>query len=195
MVNFPFLVRLHGCFQDARTLYLVLEYVVGGEFFTHLRNMGASARGALHARTSVLSCGGARCPSTPRCRPLLGAGGAVLRGGGDGVLRVPARPERHLPRPQAGEPAARPRGARTPAPRRVGVIMSRPAGAPQDHGLRLRQADRQPPHLHALRHARLPRARDHPQQGPRCAPPPPLSRPMHARVRRRCGSPTLRLSA
>ena len=29
---------LAGTFQDPRYLYMVLEYVVGGEFFTHLRN-------------------------------------------------------------------------------------------------------------------------------------------------------------
>ena len=40
MVNFPFLVQLYGCFQDAQCLYLVLEYIVGGEFFTHLRIVG-----------------------------------------------------------------------------------------------------------------------------------------------------------
>ena len=36
----PFIVNLFGCFHDARYLYLVLEYVVGGEFFTHLRKAG-----------------------------------------------------------------------------------------------------------------------------------------------------------
>ena len=29
-----------GSFQDEERLYLVLEYVVGGEFFTHLRSAG-----------------------------------------------------------------------------------------------------------------------------------------------------------
>lgn len=36
----PFIVNLFGCFHDPRYLYLVLEYVVGGEFFTHLRKAG-----------------------------------------------------------------------------------------------------------------------------------------------------------
>jgi len=36
----PFIVNLYGCFHDPRYLYLVLEYVVGGEFFTHLRKAG-----------------------------------------------------------------------------------------------------------------------------------------------------------
>ena len=33
----PFIVNLSETFQDATSLYFVLEYVIGGEFFTHLR--------------------------------------------------------------------------------------------------------------------------------------------------------------
>jgi len=36
----PFIVNLLGTFQDAKFLYMVLEYVNGGEFFTHLRKAG-----------------------------------------------------------------------------------------------------------------------------------------------------------
>ena len=36
-MNHPFIVKLAGTFQDERSLYMILEYVVGGEFFTHLR--------------------------------------------------------------------------------------------------------------------------------------------------------------
>merc|ERR1711985_17388 len=36
----PFIVNMFGCFHDQRYLYLLLEYVVGGEFFTHLRKAG-----------------------------------------------------------------------------------------------------------------------------------------------------------
>lgn len=39
-VGYPFLVNMLGSFQDEERLYLVLEYVVGGEFFTHLRSAG-----------------------------------------------------------------------------------------------------------------------------------------------------------
>ena len=39
-LNHPFIVNLFGVFHDNRYLYLVLEYVVGGEFFTHLRKAG-----------------------------------------------------------------------------------------------------------------------------------------------------------
>lgn len=36
-MNHPFIVKLAGTFHDARSLFIVLEYVVGGEFFSHLR--------------------------------------------------------------------------------------------------------------------------------------------------------------
>ena len=34
----PFIVNLATTFQDSRYLYMVLEYIIGGEFFTHLRH-------------------------------------------------------------------------------------------------------------------------------------------------------------
>merc|ERR1712072_306140 len=39
-MNHPFIVNMYGSFHDPRYLYLVLEYIVGGEFFTHLRRAG-----------------------------------------------------------------------------------------------------------------------------------------------------------
>lgn len=36
-VDHPFLVNMHSSFQDSHNLYMVLEYVVGGELFTYLR--------------------------------------------------------------------------------------------------------------------------------------------------------------
>eukprot|EP00586_Coscinodiscus_wailesii_P020217 CAMPEP_0172498966 /NCGR_PEP_ID=MMETSP1066-20121228/120326_1 /TAXON_ID=671091 /ORGANISM="Coscinodiscus wailesii, Strain CCMP2513" /LENGTH=290 /DNA_ID=CAMNT_0013272469 /DNA_START=230 /DNA_END=1102 /DNA_ORIENTATION=- len=36
----PFIVNLLTTFHDDRYLYMVLEYVIGGEFFSHLRNAG-----------------------------------------------------------------------------------------------------------------------------------------------------------
>ncbi|CAO3673367.1 unnamed protein product [Umbelopsis vinacea] len=39
-VNFPFIVNLYCTFQDDRNLYMMLEYVVGGELFSHLRRAG-----------------------------------------------------------------------------------------------------------------------------------------------------------
>lgn len=40
VLDHPFIVKLAGTFQDVKYLYMVLEYVVGGEFFTHLRKAG-----------------------------------------------------------------------------------------------------------------------------------------------------------
>jgi len=36
----PFIVNLYGSFQDCQNLYLVMEYIIGGEFFSHLRKAG-----------------------------------------------------------------------------------------------------------------------------------------------------------
>ena len=39
-LDHPFVVKLAGTFQDSRFLYMCLEYIIGGEFFTHLRKAG-----------------------------------------------------------------------------------------------------------------------------------------------------------
>ncbi|KAI8093288.1 camp-dependent protein kinase 10 [Halteromyces radiatus] len=39
-VHFPFIVQLHCTFQDQQCLYMVQEYVLGGELFRHLRRAG-----------------------------------------------------------------------------------------------------------------------------------------------------------
>ena len=39
-IDFPFIVRLLWSFKDNSNLYMVLEYVSGGEMFTHLRRTG-----------------------------------------------------------------------------------------------------------------------------------------------------------
>ena len=37
-VSHPFIVNLHGYFQDENRIYLVLDYVAGGELFSQLRS-------------------------------------------------------------------------------------------------------------------------------------------------------------
>jgi len=39
-LDHPFIVRMEGFCQDARYLYLILEFVSGGELFTYLRSIG-----------------------------------------------------------------------------------------------------------------------------------------------------------
>jgi serine/threonine protein kinase len=39
-ITHPFIVSLQGSFQDSSCLYLALEYIPGGEFFTYLRRIG-----------------------------------------------------------------------------------------------------------------------------------------------------------
>jgi len=39
-IQHPYIVNLTGAFQDDKNLYLLLEYVIGGEFFSHLRKAG-----------------------------------------------------------------------------------------------------------------------------------------------------------
>lgn len=40
MIDCPFIVRLYKTFQDEYDLYMIQEYVVGGELFSHLRKVG-----------------------------------------------------------------------------------------------------------------------------------------------------------
>ena len=39
-LNHPFIVRMPAAFQDSKNLYMVLELVIGGEIFSHLRKAG-----------------------------------------------------------------------------------------------------------------------------------------------------------
>jgi len=39
-LSHPFIVNMFGSFHDERYIHMVLEFIVGGEFFTHLRKAG-----------------------------------------------------------------------------------------------------------------------------------------------------------
>lgn len=43
-VDFPFLVKMNGMNQDSRFIYICMEFVKGGEFFTYLRNVNKLPR-------------------------------------------------------------------------------------------------------------------------------------------------------
>jgi serine/threonine protein kinase len=42
-VKHPFLITLWGTFQDAKNLYMVMDFVEGGELFSLLRKSGVSS--------------------------------------------------------------------------------------------------------------------------------------------------------
>jgi serine/threonine protein kinase len=52
----PFIVNLVTTFNDERYIYMVLDYIIGGEFFTHLRNAGTfdSKTAAFYSASVVL---------------------------------------------------------------------------------------------------------------------------------------------
>lgn len=52
----PFIVNLFGTFHDTRFLYLLLEYVVGGEFFTHLRKAGRFSNDDSKFYSACITC-------------------------------------------------------------------------------------------------------------------------------------------
>ena len=39
-LNHPFIMKLNFAFQDHHTLYLIMDFVNGGELFHHLNNEG-----------------------------------------------------------------------------------------------------------------------------------------------------------
>lgn len=41
-VNHPFVVKLWGAFQDAANLYMIMDYIPGGELFSLLRRSNVS---------------------------------------------------------------------------------------------------------------------------------------------------------
>ena len=48
VVQHPFIINLWGAFQDASNLYMVMDFVPGGELFSLLRRSGASVLAPFH---------------------------------------------------------------------------------------------------------------------------------------------------
>ena len=57
LISHPFIVNLMGHFQDEKKLYMILQYVPGGELFSHLRREGrfSDDHGRYYAAEIVLA--------------------------------------------------------------------------------------------------------------------------------------------
>jgi len=57
LMDHPFIVRMPASFQDSNNLYMVLELVIGGEIFSHLRKAGrfSNETSRLYAAQIVLA--------------------------------------------------------------------------------------------------------------------------------------------
>lgn len=90
-VRHPFIVNLWGTFQDINNLFMVMDFVPGGELFTLLRKSRVSAA-MVPSMFYLLIYGFAAIPES---------GSQVLYCRGYPCDRLPSRPRYHLPRSQA----------------------------------------------------------------------------------------------
>lgn len=56
MSNSPFTVNLYKCFQDDQKLYMIQEYIPGGELFTHIRKAGKFPNDVAKFYTAEIIC-------------------------------------------------------------------------------------------------------------------------------------------
>ena len=129
-VQHPFIINLWGAFQDTANLYMVMDFVPGGELFTLLRRSNVSNR---HPRPILVCLYSWLPPALPR------PSSKILRGRGRARPQLPPLKRHHLQRSKARKHPAQ---------------LRRPH---QDCRFRLREAlldDR----MDAVRYPRLPRA-------------------------------------
>mmetsp|Transcript_15572 Transcript_15572/g.20533 ORF Transcript_15572/g.20533 Transcript_15572/m.20533 type:complete len:332 (+) Transcript_15572:228-1223(+) len=55
-LSHPFIVQFAGGFQDPKYLYMCLEYIIGGEFFSHLRRTGRFDNSASRFYSAQIVC-------------------------------------------------------------------------------------------------------------------------------------------
>jgi serine/threonine protein kinase len=57
MISHPFIVNFYGTFQDSKRVYMIMEYVIGGELFSQLRQAGrfTNAASRFYAAEIVLA--------------------------------------------------------------------------------------------------------------------------------------------
>merc|ERR1712087_670483 len=63
-MNHPFIVNMYGSFHDPRLIFMVLEYIVGGEFFTHLRKAQRFEDGQSCFYAAQITCIFEYCPAS-----------------------------------------------------------------------------------------------------------------------------------
>ena len=114
-----FIVKLYDYFCDSKSIYMNLEFINGGEMFTHIqkqkkrrftgdvvrRMLGCGRAGhAFAERETAQGCGWRARPSPKATRCARGAGPLLCSGDGARV-RVPAQPRYYFPGSEAGEHA------------------------------------------------------------------------------------------
>lgn len=57
-VQHPFIINLWGTFQDSSNLYMVMDFVPGGELFTLLRRSNVSVQTLAYHLTKLIYCDG-----------------------------------------------------------------------------------------------------------------------------------------
>jgi hypothetical protein len=112
-VRHPFLVNLWGTFHDVNNLYMVMDFVAGGELFSLLRksqvNRGQGKRANRRHYPRADSSSGHL--SLPRRTAFPQLGRQVLRGRSGIGARLPTFLEHHLPGLETGKFVARRRWA------------------------------------------------------------------------------------
>lgn len=95
-VKHPFLITLWGTFQDSKNLYMVMDFVEGGELFSLLRKSQVGSRNAqrMSNANNITALSQSSC-KVLRCRGYAGA-------------RISSLEADNLSRPEAGKSSTRP---------------------------------------------------------------------------------------
>ncbi|EZF14806.1 AGC/PKA protein kinase, variant [Trichophyton rubrum MR1459] len=107
-VKHPFLVTLWGTFQDAKNLYMVMDFAEGGELFSLLRKSQVRAMYHPHVLFCLLGLrSGCFCLDADQGYDVAvsQSGGEILRRRSYTCPGVPALQAHSIPRPEAREPA------------------------------------------------------------------------------------------
>lgn len=113
-VKHPFLITLWGTFQDSRNLYMVMDFVEGGELFSLLRKSGVCS--ILPEMLPTILIYKWKGMASILLGPLLTLylplalpqpGCQILRRRGHACSRIPTRKKYHIQRPEAREPTPR----------------------------------------------------------------------------------------